>query len=317
MTILITGGTGFIGLTLAEALLRRGESVLLFGIDPPPVEAQVLTQLGGRVTALPGDVRDASVMDGLFREFDVTQVIHAAALSGNAGLERRDPRGVMDNNLIGALTVLDAAQRSPCRRFVLLSSAAVFGAAAYMSHALPEDLPPQPDTLYAIADHAAERSALRLKRLSGLDVVVLRLAHVFGRWERPRDGASPQLQSLMCARAGQPIRLPRPGLSDWLYTGDLADAVLAVLDAPRPQHGLYHLAGAGRWSVEDWCLRLSRRYPGLSFGLTGEPADVSVELPGPGDRAALSTRRFADEFGFHPRFDLDAAFHDFMSWHDR
>jgi len=323
MNVLITGGTGFVGLNLAEALLARGDRVALFGLEPPPLNAKpAFEKLSGKVIATLGDVRDEAALDRVFHEAEIDRVIHGAVITANQARERRDPRPIFDTNVMGTLAVLQAAQRHPVQRFVYLSSVAVYGTSANTAEPLREDTThPQPDSLYAISKFAGERAALRMKTLSGLDVVAARLGPVFGRWERQtpfRDTMSPQFQTLVQAleQPGSDIVLPRPGLRDWVYARDVAQGVLLLLDAPKLNHPVYNVGSGFRWTVEDWCRRLATRHPGLAHRLSSDPAEATVDLHAPLDRGPLSIDRLNRELGYRPRYDLDAAFADLMAWLD-
>lgn len=323
MNVLITGGTGFIGLNLAEALLERGDRVALFGLEPPPPNAKpTFEKLPGRVIATLGDVRDEAALDRVFHEAEIDRVIHAAVVTAGPARERRDPRSVLDTNLLGTAAVLQAAQRHPVQRFVYLSSVAVYGTNAYTTEPLVEDRThPQPDSIYSITKFAGERTALRMKSVTGLDVVSARIGPAFGRWERQtafRDTMSAPYQTLVHAleQPGREIVLPRPGLRDWVYARDVAQAVLLLLDAPKLAHEVYNVGSGFRWTIEDWCRRLATRYPGLQHRLSSDLAACTVDLFGPLDRGPLSIDRLNRELGYRPRFDLDAGFADLMGWLD-
>ena len=320
MSVLITGGTGFVGMNIAEALAAQGERVALFSLEPPPPNAlPAAAALPGKIIAIQGDVRDQSALEALMAEADIDRVIHAAVVTAGPQRERRDPHMILDVNLMGTLAVLEAAQRRPIRRVVLVSSVAVFGQAGFVSQPLDEEAPVRPDGLYSITKYAAERMGLRIKQLSGLDVVAARLGAVFGPWERDtglRDTLSPPYQCLVAAIEEREAVLPRPGLRDWVYSRDIADGIVRLLEAPKLGHGVYHLGSGMRWSLEDWCQRLARRYPGFAWRLSADPAETTIDLFAPTDRAPLSIDRITRELGFRPRFDLDAAFTDFMRWLD-
>jgi len=323
MNVLITGGTGFVGLNLAEALLARGDRVALFGLEPPPLNAKpAFEKLPGKVIATIGDVRDEAALDRVCHEAEIDRVVHGAVITAGPARERRDPRAVLDTNVLGTVAVLQAAQRHPVQRFVYLSSVAVYGTNAFTSEPLSEErTAPQPDTLYAISKYAGERTALRMKSLTGLDVVAARLGPVFGRWERQtpyRDTMSAQFQTLVHAleQPDREIVLPRPGLRDWVYARDVAQAVLLLLDAPRLNHPVYNVGSGFRWTIEDWCRRLVARHPQLKHRLSSDPAECNIDLHGPLDRAPLAIDRLNQELGYRPRYDLDAAFTDLMAWLD-
>ena len=318
---MITGGTGVVGLGIAEALLARGEKVALYGLEPPPPAAKpAFERLQGKVIALIGDVRDTGGLERLIADAKIDRIVHGAVITAGAQRERRDPRSILDTNLMGTLSVLEVAQRHPVRRIVLLSSAAVYGASGARAKALSEEDPtPNPETLYAITKFASERLALRQKALTGLDVVVARLSAVFGPWERDtglRDTMSAPFQALALAIEGKEAVLSRPGLRDWVYVRDVASAVIALLDATKPKHGVYNVSTGFRWTVEDWCQRLARRYPGFAWRLSSDPAECTVDLFSTSDRAPLAIDRLTKEFGYSTRYDLDASFQDYMTWLD-
>ncbi len=316
MSVLITGGTGFIGLNLADALLAAGERVVLAGLLPPPPGWG--EQFGGRLIALPLDIRHAQAVDAVLRDYEVTRIVHAAAITPGPERERHDGREVLDVNILGTQSVLEAAERHPIRRVIVLSNPSVFGPHAYVSDPLTEDAPTRPDTLLGISTFAAEGCALRARALSGLDAVVLRLPALFGPWERDsghNDRLSPQWQIARALADGtRDFVLPRPGMQDWTYVPDAAAAIGVVLGAPQPKHGLYHLGSGQRWSIADWLEAQRAYYPDLTVRLTADPAEATVDLHSRADRAPLSPRRFIKEFGVQAGFDIAAAASHYAGW---
>jgi nucleoside-diphosphate-sugar epimerase len=128
MQVLITGGTGFLGLSLAERLAQTGVRTVLFGVSPPPPGAIArLTTNPGPVVALPGDIRDEARFGTVLRDYGISHIVHLAAISAGPDRERHDAREILDVAVLGALSVLTAAQRHLVRRVVLVSSAAVCG----------------------------------------------------------------------------------------------------------------------------------------------------------------------------------------------
>ena len=136
--ILVTGGSGFVGLNVAEQLLGRGESVALFSATPaPPSAIAELSRLPGQLSVLEGDVGDFPSVKRLFEKLKPQRVLHAAAITAGAERDAREPRRIAEVNLLGTLNVLEAARDAGVRRFVHASTGAVFGAAGMaVGHAL-------------------------------------------------------------------------------------------------------------------------------------------------------------------------------------
>jgi nucleoside-diphosphate-sugar epimerase len=318
MTTLITGGLGFLGLNVVEALLARGDRVVVFDrhTDLPDAARRVFDRAPGDYRLVAGDVRDAHGVRAAMREHGVTRCVHAAAITPGPEREARDGGLVVEVNAMGTMRVLQAAAEHGVERFVYPSSASVYGANAFDDPLLEEGAThPVPNAFYGIGKYAAERAVLRAAEVWGLGSVVARVGAAFGPWERGtgvRDTLSAPMLTMRMAMQGKEAVLRRPGPRDWVYARDVAAALIALLDAPAYRHDLYHVSSGFRWSVADWCERLQRAFPGFTYRIDDDPAAVNVPF-GARDRSPLSVERLRSEF-MTPAFDLDAAFADYLAW---
>jgi nucleoside-diphosphate-sugar epimerase len=319
MTVLVTGGTGFVGLNIAEALLGLGHAVVALDRGPAPAAAVArLSALGPGFACVEGDICDEALLNRLFATHAVSHVVQAAAITAGTAREAAAPAEIARVNLMGTIAVLEAARRHGVGRLVYTSSSTVYGANSYVDAELVEDVTlPVPDSLYGITKYAAERTALRYRVLHGMDIVAVRLSAVFGPWERDtgaRDTLSPLLQATLAARAGRDAVLQRPGPRDWVYAPDVASAVATLLTAETPPaHALYNIGPGVVWRVADWCERLVERHPGFHWRL-GE--SFNVDLHGPRDRSPLGISRIVADTPWRPAYGLDAAFEHYMNWLD-
>ncbi len=319
MSVLITGGSGFIALNLAEVLLNKGEEVVLFSRHSPPETAlRSFNSFRGKLHVVRGDVRDHVSLERAFREFHVDRVFHAAVITADQERERKEFRSIIEVNLLGTVEVLEVARQAGVRRFVYLSSSSVYGKNAFQSPILDEEKTlPLPETLYAITKYAGERTSLRFKGLWGMDLVVARVGTVFGPWERDtgvRDTLSPQMQTTQMALRGGEAILPGPGRRDWVYSRDVAEALVAILETKRPCYDVYNIGPGVEWTVEEWCSRLKEPYPRFSYRFASDGEEPNVNYHLPQDRAPFAVKRLVEDIGFRPRFGLDAAFTDYMEW---
>lgn len=319
MKVMITGASGFVGLNIVEALLLRGDSVILFShIPPPQIAMERFSQLPGEVITLTGDVRERSSLEQAFVETQPEHLVHGAAITPGATEEQKDFSLTCEVNVLGTLALLEIAQRFGIGRIVHLSSGSVYGQSAFAPGKLDEETTiPVPESLYSITKYAGERLALRFKTLNGLDLVVARLGGVFGAWERDtgvRGTLSPILQVTQMALSGQAAVLPGPGHKDWIYSRDLAAGVIALLDASNPTHDVYHVSSEAVWSVIDWCKMLAERYPDFSYRLADSNSPANVNFHGGRDRSPLNTARLTQDAGFEAKFGLAEAFSDYIEW---
>ena len=317
MKILIFGGTGFVGLNIAAALLARGHAVTLFDRANLPVAAQQdFARFAKALTVVSGDVTDRQgVIDLVAEGFDA--IVLGAAITAGPARDAADPELIMQVNLLAQLPVLLAARHNGVGRIINLSSGSALGAAGTRHAVLDEDTPCDPETLYAISKYASERVAARLAALWKLDIVSVRLSGVCGTWERAtgvRDTLSPQAQILSCLGQRSEAILPRPGVRDWIYAPDVADAIRLLIEAPQLKHLLYNISTGREWSALQWGQKLAELHPGFVCRLAESNEAPNIDLHSPTDRAPLSILRLEEEFGWRARFDCADSASDLSAW---
>lgn len=320
MALLITGGSGFVGLNLAEQLLAREEAVVLFDVTPPPEAAVAeLSRLPGTLSVVRGDVTDRAALEAAFKTHAVDRVINAAAITAGPERDAREPLRIAEVNLLGTLNTLTVARAHGVRRFVHCSTGALYGAAGIgVGEPLDEARHrPVPESMYGITKYAAERACLRLASLWGMDLVAGRLALVFGRWEHAtglRDRLSPPTLIARIALAGGQAVFPALGDTDYIYGPDQARALIALLDARSPSHRLYHLGTGRAWSLPQWCKALAALHPAFRWRESDQIEECNIVPLVPGTRTVFSNRRLVQDLGYEAQFDVQLAAADFSTW---
>jgi nucleoside-diphosphate-sugar epimerase len=321
VSVLVTGGTGFLGVNIVEELLRERHEVVVFSdVEMQAHARDVLASLPGKLTVACGDIADDAAVDQCFAEHRPERVIHAAVITSGEQRELRELDRVIDVNIKGTGHVLRSASRHGAARVVYVSSGSAYGTALFGAAMVSEATPPQPDTLYAITKHACERLCARYRQMRGLDAVCARLGSVFGPWEHDtgvRDTLSLPFQILAHARANEEVVLSRrEARRDWIYSRDAAAGLVRLLCANTLHHDLYNLAGGRQWPqfAEEWCARLQQVCPALRYRIAGERDKPNVSFLGERDRAMMSIDRIVADADFRPVFDQRAAFADFIAW---
>jgi UDP-N-acetylglucosamine/UDP-N-acetyl-alpha-D-glucosaminouronate 4-epimerase len=239
---IVTGGAGFIGSNLVQALLERGH------------EVRVLDNLStGRLANLAGIETDLELLEGDVRRLDQVQaatrgvelVFHQAALP-SVPRSIEDPIGCAEVNVMGTLNVLIAARDQDVRRLVLASSSSIYGNGVAAPRR--ESQRPDPISPYAASKLAAERYAVSFGRLYPLETVSLRYFNVFG----PRQDAQSQYAAVVprfiaAVAAGEPVTVYGDGEQsrDFTYVADVVDANVLAADAPEVSGAVVNVA-AGR-----------------------------------------------------------------------
>jgi UDP-glucose 4-epimerase len=317
MRILIFGGCGFVGLNIASALLARGHAVTLFDrTGLPPVAVRSLACHAGLLTVVQGDVTDRQAVEDVI-DAGCDAIILGAAITADAARDAADPESVLRVNLLAHVPILAAARRCAVARVINLSSAAAYGDAGARLQLLDEETVCDPVSLYAITKFASERIAARLATLWQIDVISVRLSGVFGPWERAtgvRDTPSPQAQIAIALRQRREAILPRPGIRDWIYAPDVAEAVTLLVEAARPRHRLYNISTGKQSTALQWGQDLAGLHSGFVCRLAEPGEAATIDLHGPADRASLSVERMAQEFGWRARFGCADSAADLNTW---
>jgi UDP-glucose 4-epimerase len=320
MRILIFGGTGFVGLNIAAALLARGHTVTLFdrGALPPAAEKEFV-RYADRLTAIRGDITDRQAVEAVIAA-GYEAVILGAAITAGPERDAADPETILRVNLLAQVPILTAARASGVARIINLSSAAAYGASTFRNVPLDEETACDPVSLYAITKFASEKVAARLAALWQVEIISVRLSAVFGPWERAtgvRDTLSPQAQILAAMQAGREAVLPRPGVRDWIYAPDVAEAVTLLVEAARLKHWLYNISTGAEWSALQWGHELAALHSGFICRLAEAGEAPTIDLHSPADRAPLSVARLAQEFGWRARFGCADSAADLSRWWTR
>ncbi|MDD1017609.1 MULTISPECIES: NAD-dependent epimerase/dehydratase family protein [Pseudomonas] len=286
--ILVTGGAGFIGSHLVDALLAKGYGV------------RVLDDLStGKVSNLPvdnpqlqlvvGDVADAAALAEAMHGCGA--VVHLAAVASvQASVE--DPVRTHQSNFIGTLRVCEAMVAAGIRRVVFASSAAVYGNNGEGTP-INEDTPKSPLTPYAADKLASEYYLDFYRRQHGLEPVILRFFNIFGPRQDPSSPYSGVI-SIFSERAkrARPITVFGDGgqTRDFVYVEDLVKILVQGLEHPAPAADATNVGLSGVTTLNDLIAALEQ--------ISGQPLDVSHGAARSGDirHSKADNRRLLERF---------------------
>jgi UDP-glucose 4-epimerase len=303
-TYLITGGAGFIGSHLAEALVAQGHAVRILDNFRTGRRSN-LAAIRNKVEILRGDVRDRSAVRAAVRGADF--VLHLAALVSVAE-SIAHPEQTLDVNLNGTLVLLEAARKAKTRGVVMASSCAVYGAGPVPAR---EEQAPLPMSPYAVSKLAAESLAVSYHLSCGLPVTCLRYFNVFG----PRqDSGSPYsgVIAVFASRAvdGGPATIYGDGRQtrDFIYVADVVQANLLACASNRAVGQVLNVGTGRARSLLDLRSELST--------LRGSPLAVRYAEARPGDiyHSRSDPSRARRLLGFRPRTDFRSGLAETLRW---
>lgn len=323
--VLVTGGAGYIGSHAVKALVSRGERVVIYD-NLSAGHREAARRAGGASTPLvEGDIRDTARVAAAIRDHDLDAVMHFAAwLSVSDSV--RDPAGYYSNNVLGALSVLDALRTAGAKVFVFSSTAAVFGNPEETP--IVETHPTRPINAYGETKLAIELALPHYARAYGLQWMALRYFNAAGADPDGGLGEDHDPESHVVPKAID-AALGRGELSifgddydtpdgtcvrDYVHVTDLAAAHVLALGALRAgaAPGVYNL-GSGRPMSVHATIQAVERVTGRSVPFTMGPRRA-------GDPAVLfaSSARIRQELGWAPQYeDIDTIVATAWRWRER
>ena len=294
--VLVTGGAGFIGSHLVDALAERGARVRVLD-DLSSGNLGNLAQHGDAVELQRGDIRDVEACRRACQ--GVTWVFHLAAL-GSVPRSLEDPASSIAVNVAGTANVFAAAREAGARRTVYASSSSVYGD----SEGLPkrEGEEGAPLSPYAASKAMGEQLAATFARSFGQQLVGLRFFNVYGPRQSP-DGpyAAVVPRFVAAARGHEPMEIHGDGEQsrDFTYVTDAVEAALLAAGAPVEACGAaYNVAGGERVTMNELAARLA--------ALAGSNVPPIHAAPRPGDvRHSLADLTAARaRLGYAPRVQV-------------
>ena len=241
---LVTGGAGFIGSNIAEALVRRGDRVRVLD-DFSTGRRENLADLG--VEVVEGDLRDAATVRRAVAGVD--GVFHEAALR-SVPRSVDDPLSSNEVNVTGSLVLLLACREARVRRLVYASSSSVYGDDPTLPKV--ETLPTQPISPYAVSKLAAEHYCQTFARLYGVETVSLRYFNVFGPRQNPESKYSAVIPRFLAqALAGEPLEVHGDGEQsrDFTYIDNVVQANVLAMTTPGVSGEVFNVACGTRHSL--------------------------------------------------------------------
>jgi UDP-glucuronate 4-epimerase len=329
MHVLITGGAGFIGSTLAHRLLDRGDTVTAIDNLNDYYEVSLKEARLARLIEREGfnfikmDLVDEANLKALFVDNQFDAVMNLAAQAG-VRYSIDNPGAYVSSNLVGFANLLECCRHHKIKHLVFASSSSVYGANTKLPFS-EDDPVDHPVSLYAASKKANELMAHSYAHLYGVPCTGLRFFTVYGPWGRP-DMAFFKFTRMMLAGESIPVFNHGNLSRDFTYIDDIVEGVIRVIDRPatpdetydsdQPTPAassapfrIYNIGNGSRIKLMDYietledCLGVKANYEMLPM----QDGDVHAT------NADIS--RLKAEFGFEPSTDVKTGLQAFVDWY--
>ena len=311
--ILLTGGAGFIGSHLGEALLKEGHRVVI--VDnfndyyAPRIKEENLSGIrdNPRLEVVRADIRERERMEELFSRHGFAAVIHLAARAGVRS-SLKQPLLYQDVNVGGTLVLLDAARAAGTETFLFASSSSVYGDCPRLP--LREDEPSlQPVSPYGLTKLSAEYLCRVFHRQYGLRITVLRFFTAYGPRQRP-DMAIHAFSRLILEGSEVPVFGDGSTRRDYTFIDDIIAGILSALDAEF-DFEIFNLGGGHSITLTELIEFLGEKLgkrPVLKR-LPFQPGDVMATLADVGKATEM--------LGYRPETSPAEGIESFIDWFRR
>lgn len=314
MRVLVTGGAGFIGSHIVDAVRSAGHEA--FVLDD--LSSGTRENLPADVAVNAVDIRDAEGVRRVFDEVRPQWVCHQAAQM-SVSRSVREPKFDAEVNVVGLLNVLSESQRCGVQRLTFASSGGALYGDVYKPAA--EDHAAAPISPYGITKWVGERYLEFYARYQGLPCVALRYANVYGPRQNPHGEAGVVAVFATRMLTGQPSRINGDGkyVRDYVYVGDVAQANLAALTCRLPESFAAYNIGTAHGTDVNELAAMIRTGCEQELAARGAPAGVTRPDYGPeraGDlRSSLvDPRRAATGLGWTPRVHIADGLRETVAW---
>jgi UDP-glucose 4-epimerase len=295
MKAVVTGGAGFIGSNIVDALIERGDEVVIVDNLSTGKRENVEQALAGGARLVEADIRDREALTDIFEEMKPDVVFHLAAQIDVRKSVADTPLDATIN-IVGTINVLEAALTVGARVVNSSTGGAIYGEGKIIP--APEDHPAEPEAPYGQSKFAAEGYLELYRRLHDLSTISLRYGNVYGPRQDPLGEAG--VIAIFCGKlidGGKPMVFgDGKQTRDYVYVGDVVAANLAAAESEKT--GPFNIGTGRQTSVLDLVDALHE------LADSDFQPDMAPERPGEVQHIALDYTRAREELGYEPKVGL-------------
>ncbi len=314
-TIMITGGSGFLGTYVTRQLAERGDRVVIFdAAGPAPILAALTAPFEQNVTYVRGQILDLASLVRSVQHYKVERIFHAAALY-DPPYSLEEPAITFQVNVNGTINVLEAARLAGIKRVVQSSSIAVYAARQYepIDERHPILLPSAGNPLgaYGSSKAAAELAGLTYYSTNGIDFVALRNSAIYGYGMRYPMYIKPMVENSV---RGLPTRFATGGdmRRDYTHVKDIAQAVIKALDvdATALSQRLFNIGSGTMHSATEVAQTVRKVLPDADIEINAGLSEL--EQSDMRARGMLDLTAARQQLKYEPQFSLEAGIRDYV-----
>jgi len=297
MSYLITGGTGFIGAHIARQLIKDGEQVVTYDIDPNRklLDYLIDKSKSDRVKVIQGDVTDLVSLIRTCQEYDIEKIIHLSALLVLAA--STNPLMAVKVNCEGTLNIFETARILNLKRVIWASTMGIFGSPEkHEQEYVPNDAPHYPTSIYSASKSFNEVCAAHYFNAFGVDNIAIRYPSVYGEGQTRGFTGELARELFVNPVIGKPGKVPcMYEVNNWMYVEDAARVTIMASKSSKTKTRAFSVDGDIRTFAEV-----------VNYVKTLVPgADITLIPVPPGLPNKFDTMPAREELGYRPEWKME------------
>jgi len=309
-SVLVTGGAGFIGSNITEALLLRGYRVVVLD-DLSTGRMENILDIQGRdnLKFIQGSILDSGLLRSIIKSDGITRISHQAAVA-SVSKSIIDPVKTVETNVSGTANLFQIAAECGCKRIVFASSSSIYGDAPELPKR--EDMAPCPKSTYAMSKASKEMLGSVFSGLYNIEIVGLRYFNVYGRRQDPASDYAAVVPKFISKALGNeqvPIEGDGGQTRDFVYIDDVVNANLMALLNKNVCGSVFNIANGERTSILDLAKAI--------IEITGSTSEIVFKPARSGDiRDSVGDIKQAKEhLGFLKEYNIKKGIAETVAWY--
>jgi UDP-glucose 4-epimerase len=309
-SVLVTGGAGFIGSNIVDALMEKNYNVVVLDDLSSGRRENVDHHLNNRrFTFYQGSIVNSGLVRDIIRRHDITRISHQAAVASVTKCIQ-DPVATAEVNIIGTINLYDLARGHGCKRIVFASSCAIYGDTRQLP--IVESVPVNAKSPYAAAKASDELMAEVFRGLYGKEIIALRYFNVYGKRQDPAsDYAAVIPKFITLAMENKPITIEGDGMQtrDFIYIDDVVQANIKALTRDVVTETAFNVA----YGQETSIVELAR----VIVDTAGSRSEIVHLPPRAGDirNSHADIEHARKKLGFSPEYTIEQGLRETVNWY--
>jgi nucleoside-diphosphate-sugar epimerase len=310
--IMITGGMGFLGSSIAKILCEQDEKILLAVHKQTTLAPFLECYQGGELLMAPLDITDLEEVEKTIRKYNIGSIIHAASIYEAKGTLY----DAMRVNVVGTINILEASVRNGISRISALSSEAVYQGIKQVEPLMEaQPLHVESDRYIPGTKRAEENLALLYAAKHDLDVVLVRASRIYGPlFMGTRSPINIMLQAAINEKACELNHIDEAEGHDNIYVKDCARGVVMIHKARQLKHHIYNLGTGKLTTFGEIRDAIKRVFPKANIALGKNLGDITSTKSPLDINACLDMTRINKELGFKTEYDIDKGIRANITW---